>query len=133
VEVLVDEVRDGLLDAATRPEVAVAMSTGAGVLRTADGLARATDVVAGLASRATVGPDSAEPGPEAWQATNLHTVATCLIVAATAREETRGAHWREDFPDARDTWCGHLTTHLRANGTLQTAYEPMAVPAPSIP
>ncbi|MDQ1672060.1 MAG: L-aspartate oxidase [Frankiaceae bacterium] len=128
-EVLVDEVRDGLLDAATRPEVAVAMSTGAGVLRTADGLARATDVVAGLASRATGGLGSAEPGPEAWQATNLHTVATCLLAAATAREETRGAHWREDFPDARDAWCGHLTTHLRADGTLQTAYEPMAVPA----
>jgi L-aspartate oxidase len=39
-------------------------------------------------------------------------VATALVAAATRREETRGAHWREDFPDASDAWRGHLVTTL---------------------
>ena len=44
--------------------------------------------------------------------TDLHEVATALTAAALAREETRGAHWREDFPDASDAWRGHLVTTL---------------------
>ncbi len=58
--------------------------------------------------------------PAAWEATDLHTVATALVAAAARREETRGAHWREDHPDADDAWRGHLVTTLRG-----TAYEPL--------
>jgi L-aspartate oxidase len=50
-----------------------------------------------------------EPGTAAWEATNLHTVATFVALAARAREETRGSHWREDFPDLDDqTWRARL-------------------------
>ncbi len=119
----VDDLPAGLLAADTRPRLAVAMSAGAGVLRTRAGLASAAATLSALADS-----DGADAGPEAWQATNLHTVASCLLVAARAREETRGAHWREDFPEARDTWCGHLTTRLRPDGSLDTTYEALTVP-----
>ena len=94
-----------LLDPTVRPELARAMTEGAGVLRSAASLASTTAVLADLAGRT-----STEPSPAAWEATNLHRVATALVATATRREETRGAHWREDFPDAVDCWRGHLVT-----------------------
>ena len=48
-----------------------------------------------------------------WETTNLHTVAAALVAAARLREETRGSHWREDFPDSDDEhWRGHLDVTL---------------------
>ena len=52
------------------------------------------------------------PGPAAdrdWEATNLLTVASRAgRRRVRPREETRGCHWREDFPTARRPWLGHL-------------------------
>ena len=56
----------------------------------------------------------------AWEATDLHLVATALVAAAARREETRGAHWREDCPDASDAWLGHLVSTLTG-----TSFEPL--------
>ncbi|HEY4571014.1 MAG TPA: hypothetical protein VIH10_16205, partial [Kribbella sp.] len=54
-----------------------------------------------------------EPGTPGWEATNLVTVASALIAAATAREESRGSHWREDHPDRDDLhWSGSLDLTL---------------------
>jgi L-aspartate oxidase len=77
-----------------------AMSRGAGVLRSAESL-----------KEAAVAVGAAEPAPAgtaAWEAANLFTVAGALVAAASKREETRGCHWREDFPEASDAWLGHL-------------------------
>lgn len=70
-----------------------AMTAGAGVLRSAESLAATAAVVREVAE--------AVPGdePAAWEVRNLATVATGILTAATAREESRGAHTREDFPD----------------------------------
>ncbi|TDB82429.1 L-aspartate oxidase, partial [Actinomadura sp. KC216] len=55
----------------------------------------------------------------------LHTVASAIVAAARRREETRGSHWRDDFPDRRDgEWRGNLVTRLEGN-VLTTAYEPL--------
>jgi L-aspartate oxidase len=113
----------GLLAADIRGELARAMSAGAGVLRSADSLALAAKALDDLGTRTT-----AEPGPDAWQATNLHTVARALVAAATLRTETRGAHWREDFPSARDELRGHFTSRLTGQGRLETTHRPL-VPA----
>ena len=66
------------------------------MLRSADGLAHALDELAALAEKA------GEVGTRAWEATNLLTISTALAEAARLREETRGSHWREDFPDRDD-------------------------------
>jgi L-aspartate oxidase len=44
--------------------------------------------------------------------TNLLFVGRALAQAALVREETRGSHWREDFPDADDRWLLRLQTRV---------------------
>ena len=67
-----------------------------------------------------------EPRTENWEITNLLTVAAALVTAARNREETRGAHWRDDFPERDDTrWRGHLLTTLTADGLLRTDFAPL--------
>jgi L-aspartate oxidase len=79
-----------------------AMTVGAGVLRDAASLAR-TDLAVARA-RAVAEAGDAEPG--AWELANLAVVAGALVAAATAREESRGAHTRADFPEpAPDLAC----------------------------
>ena len=104
-----------LLDPAIRGDLGRAMTEGAGVLRSADSLTATAKVLDALAGHA-----SAAPAPAAWEATDLHLVATALVAAATRREETRGAHWREDFPEASEDWRGHLVTTL-AGTTFEKA------------
>lgn len=107
----------GLVEPAARGEIQRIMTSCAGVLRRATGLEAAVRELEGL------GRGSAEPGVEAWEATNLYTVASAIVAAARRREETRGSHWREDFPERADgTWRGHLVTRLAGN-VLMTTYE----------
>jgi len=93
-----------------------AMSAGAGVLRSAETLERAAAELVRLA-----GPPGA--GTAAWEYANLLTVATAVVAAAYARTETRGAHWREDFPETDDAWRGHLRGALRPDGSFSLAWE----------
>jgi L-aspartate oxidase len=110
---------DGLVDDAARPVLQQLMSQHAGVLRDAKGLWLAQEGLAAVAANAT-----AEPSTENWEATNLLTVATVLAAVAQRREETRGSHWREDFPDRDDvSWRGHLDVTLSPDGTLAAAYD----------
>jgi len=49
-----------------------------------------------------------------WELQNLLTMARLMIDAAIAREESRGTHFRSDFPERDDVhWSGKHTTSLR--------------------
>jgi len=102
-----DERAAGLLDPAIVPELQQLMTERAGVLRSGAGLASAA---AGLDQLGECGCD--KPCVAAWEATNLHLVASALIAAAAARQETRGSHWREDCPLPSGSWRGHLVMTL---------------------
>jgi L-aspartate oxidase len=71
----------------SREELQKAMTEGAGVLRSATSLAATAELVRGL-----------DPGDD-LELVNLVTVALGLLANATAREESRGAHSRTDFPE----------------------------------
>jgi L-aspartate oxidase len=110
----------GLVEPATRSDLAREMTADAGVLRSADSLSAAAKSLAAMADRV-----SAEPSPDSWQATNLHAVASVLVQAALMREETRGGHWRDDHPDADARWRGHINTSTDDEGHLVSTYEPL--------
>jgi len=108
----------GIAAAGIRPALQRAMSADAGVIRDAAGLARAAGSLQKLAAQR-----SSDPRTESWEATNLLTVATALVAAAGRRAETRGSHWREDFPERDEqNWCGHLDLRLGRDGTISTDY-----------
>jgi L-aspartate oxidase len=115
----VDDRPMGLYAPVTRSWLQQTMTAGAGVLRTADSL-KATDAAL-TELRAESG---GEPGLEAWETTNLHTVAAALVAGALARQETRGSHWREDYPERDDEhWLGHLDVILDGRSLLALTYE----------
>jgi L-aspartate oxidase len=114
----------GIAAAGIRRPLQQAMSADAGVIRDAAGLARAATSLQKLAAQRT-----SDPGTESWEATNLLTVASALVAAASRRTETRGAHWREDWPERDDQrWCGHLDLRLGPDGTISTDYLPTSEP-----
>lgn len=75
------------------------MTTGAGVVRSATSLA---SVDAELTDISGILDPAAPPTPAAAELANLLAVGRGLVAAATAREESRGAHSRSDFPKASD-------------------------------
>ncbi len=119
-----------LLAAEHRRDVQRAMTAGSGVVRSAESLAGADHELATLA-KATES-DRANPEPAAWEATNLLHLGQVLTTVAALREETRGGHLRSDFPERDDEhWLGHLHAVRRSDGTVETSYHPLLVPAAS--
>ena len=124
----VEDDRPGLLlPGSVRGRLQQSMTEWAGVLRSRDGLVTGAAELVALA-----GTTAEEPDVAAWETTNLHTIATALLAAATRREETRGSHWREDFP-ARDDehWSGHLDVSL-TDGELGLVLRPASVTGPLV-
>jgi L-aspartate oxidase len=116
----------GLVTGDLRTELEELMTDRVGVLRSADGLAEAADRLAKLAERSTDHVDQ-----DAWEATNLLTISTAMCDAAARREETRGSHWRDDFPDRDDEqFAGHFDAHL-VDGRLVLTFAPAAQSDPS--
>ncbi|HEY8472237.1 MAG TPA: L-aspartate oxidase [Natronosporangium sp.] len=107
---------------AGKAELQRAMTAGAGVLRSAESLAAAAAVLSRLGS-AGGGVGFGGRGTEAWEFANLLTVASVLVGAAYARRETRGAHWREDFPEPGEQWRGHLIGAVSPDGSLSLTWE----------
>ena len=90
--------RPGELDTAKQRErLQRAMTEGAGVLRSAESLDRATAVV----EEAAGGPPE---NPAQGELANLAAVARALLASAAARTETRGAHARLEHPGTDPSW-----------------------------
>jgi len=115
--------RRGLVDPGDRRAMQALMTEGVGVLRSADSMAQAID---GL-GRLVVGDLPQGRSPRAWEATNLHALSSVLAAHALAREETRGSHWREDFPEVDDArWRVRLVATADPDGVVRTRREPVA-------
>ena len=121
-----DSRADGLIDWAQRLELQAMMTTRVGVLRSAAGITEALDWL----SHRDADSDGV-PGVDGWETTNLQVISSALAHAALRREETRGSHWREDFPERDDvTQAGHIDTRL-VDGQLVQSFVPAASTDPS--
>ncbi|MFJ8432929.1 L-aspartate oxidase [Kitasatospora sp. NPDC094019] len=112
-----------------RAEIQRLMSRGTGVLRSAASMAATAEglaLITGQTRAAAAEEKPADPRVETWEAANLLLVADAMVTAAAQREETRGCHWREDFPERDDAhWQRHLITTLTASGgPVSTLEEP---------
>jgi len=106
----------GLVSGGMRSELQEVMTSRVGVLRTADGLAEAAVLLDKIGAVQTE-----VVGVEAWETTNLLTISTALAEAAALREETRGSHWREDFPERDDErLAGHFDATMDDGATTLT-------------
>lgn len=113
--------RVGLLPHASRRALQRTMDEHAGVLRSMASLQAAADEL-----RQIEAGEGAHPCTEDWETTNIHAIATVLVHHALLREETRGSHWREDFPDRDDEhWRVRLVSSLGERGKVKTRIEPL--------
>ena len=118
----VDPRTAGLVTGEARADLQEVMTSRVGVLRNATGLDEAAALLDEIAGRGTDVVDLA-----AWETTNLLTLAETLTEAARGREETRGSHWREDFPGRDDaTWAGHFDT-VMTDGVAEVSFTPAPV------
>jgi succinate dehydrogenase / fumarate reductase flavoprotein subunit len=116
-----------------RAELQEAMMTDAGVFRTGDGLKRLQQKLGELRNRYSqirIDDKSRTFNMELMEAIELGFLLDCaeaVTASALAREESRGAHYREDFP-ARDdaNWLKH-TLIARTSGGLQLFYKPVVI------
>lgn len=117
-ELAVDNRVAGLVPESMLPQIQQTMTEHAGVLRSADGLSEAARALA------RVSRERCEtPNVTAWEVTNLLTVSAVLVEAARIREETRGSHWRDDFPERDDLgWFGHIGTTMGPSGELHSGF-----------
>ncbi|MFB7888771.1 L-aspartate oxidase [Cellulosimicrobium cellulans] len=108
-----------LVAAAARSRIQSIASAGPGVIRDGDGLAAAAARLAAVRTDAHEASDVvAQPQAAEWETTNVHQVATALTAAAALRTESRGGHFRTDFPDTDPAWERRVLVSLDADGTL---------------
>jgi L-aspartate oxidase len=61
----------------------------------------------------------ARPSRQAIELGNMLVVGQHMVRAALLREESRGAHYRADFPESRDAWRKRLSFRLTEPQPLQ--------------
>jgi L-aspartate oxidase len=87
-----------------------------GLFRTRDGLQTAIDALDRAAA-----PSGAPKTADEWRHRNLVTIARLIAGAALRREESRGGHFREDFPKRDDArWRVHLVDQLKLSNSHES-------------
>ncbi|MBC7550931.1 MAG: L-aspartate oxidase [Cellulomonas sp.] len=108
-----------LVAGAARSRIQRAASAGPGVVRSAGGLLQAAVNLAAVRTDAHVAVGVvAAPQVAEWETTNVHQVATVLTETALVRTESRGGHFRSDFPLPDDDWRIRLVASLDPDGVL---------------
>jgi L-aspartate oxidase len=63
-------------------------------------------------------PTQSPQTAEEWETANLALLARLTVAAAAVREESRGGHYRADFPAPRPEWRGHTVISKEGMGFL---------------
>lgn len=100
---------NGLLDDSLRAAVRSTMSRHVGVLRSPEGLQQAIDDLKVIAEKINLHVSATRRN---FEATNILTVATAVVVSALARTESRGCHRRTDMRQPRAEWLCHLDVSM---------------------
>jgi succinate dehydrogenase / fumarate reductase flavoprotein subunit len=116
-----------------RQTMQVEMMDKCGVFRTVDGLRSVQQDLAELQERyhhvsvTDKGKRFNTEVLEAIELGNLLDLAEATVAGALAREESRGAHYREDFAKRNDAaWLKHTLAHKTERG-IQLTYKPVVI------
>jgi succinate dehydrogenase / fumarate reductase flavoprotein subunit len=125
--------RNGEKPHVLRNEMQQVMTESCSVFRHKDGLDRALEVVQDLVRRYEhvaiddTGQRFNTDLLEACELESLLTLAHTILVSALAREESRGAHFREDFPERDDgNWLKHTLIRKTPAGP-RLSYKPVTI------
>jgi nicotinate-nucleotide pyrophosphorylase (carboxylating) len=103
----------GAVAADQRVIIAAAMSKDAAVRRDDQGLSDVADLIANATYLTDETPTRAD-----WEATNVALLSATLVAGARMRTESRGGHWRTDYPETSDRWIKRIVTTMLPDGTL---------------
>ncbi len=125
----------GETQGAVRRDLKHLMREHSGVYRTKEGLDEGLQMLQELKARfATIKPMTTDGQPfnldlkETIELGNTLTYAEVMLTGALAREETRGAHARRDFPKRDDVkWMKHTIAHKQPDGTIRLSYSPVTL------
>ena len=98
------------------------MSRNVAIERSADRLRETTEIIE-FWGRYVM--DKVFDEPAAWETQNALTMALCIAVAAATRCESRGVHYRTDFPQTDPQWQCHIDLRRSEDG-VQTSTAPVA-------
>lgn len=121
--------QDGVDYREVRKEITALMSLYAGVIRHEEGLRRALSAMDAI-GRDKIGrlciAENRSFGELArlWETRNIHAVGQLILQAALLRQESRGAHNREDYPETSDAWRKNIVFRLKAGKTDISILEP---------
>lgn len=98
-----------------------------GVIRTAQVLERGLETIRSLseAANACLG-DRPATMVKCLELDNLLLISEAIALSALYREESRGTHYREDFPERNDAdWLCNVLVQQRVDGTLEPRKNPV--------
>ena len=107
-----------LISPSVRGELQRAMSHGAGVVRSESSLRETSKQLKRLQNATTIFANV-----DAWETTNLYLLATAIVRSALERTESRGSHWREDFPEPSSSWIKRIHQAIDEIGNWRTTFE----------
>jgi succinate dehydrogenase / fumarate reductase flavoprotein subunit len=118
-----------------REEMQQVMTDHVGVFRKAEGMQQAVDAIRELKQRFRDDLCIDDRGKvfnydmlEAWELGCLLDIAEVTALSALKREESRGAHSREDFPERDDdNWLKHTLAFLKPDGGIELRYKPVTI------
>ena len=116
-----------------RDDLGKTMSLNLGIFRTKQSMQEALGAIQALKARANrmcVQDKGRIFNTDLIQALELQClldIADTIVVSALGREESRGAHYRADFPTRNDSaWIRHTVSHRREDGP-QLSYAPVTI------
>ncbi len=111
----------GLVAGAARSRIQRVMTTGTGAVRDAQSLHNALVALRNVPADVHLREDVlASPQSAEWETSNIFATAVALSVAASLREESRGGHFRADFPEPTEAGRHRIVLSLDEAGALRT-------------